>query len=263
MVEKWDVFRRIGERHGADVLIVIDRDIVDYFTDIAKATDDREMGGFLLGDYVYYSGSSKPWFVAHFHDYVQVPNVSEKPKTTFAFPEESLYEVGDMISSGRYNALTLLHTHPSDSYFSATDLHTHFRFRLLISDAVPEEARRFQHFMPHFVITGGEVGYAISYMDYSHWVCYYCSESAHLVVSSKSVDSDPGLRRHLFWIARVEFPDDFEFHLSVTDYYYTVAKISDLEEVFARGGGAESVERIMEEMKERIKREIERRLREL
>ena len=263
MAEKWDVFRQIGERHKADVLIVIDRDIVDYFTDIAKATDDREMGGFLLGDYVYYSGSPKPWLIAHFHDYVQVPNVSEKPETTFAFPEESLREVADMISAGRYSAFTLLHTHPSDSFFSVEDLHVHYRFRLLISDVVPEEARRFQHFIPHFTITGGEVGYAVSYMDYLHWVCYYYDESAYLVVSSKSVDSNPELRRHLFWMARVKFPDDFEFHLGVTDYHYTVAKISDLEEIFIRGGETEDVERIIEEIKERMRREIERRLRQL
>jgi len=216
-MEKWEVFKRIGERHKADVLIVIDKDIVDYFTDIARATDDREMGGFLLGDYVYYGGASKPWFVAYFHDYVQAPNVSEKPETTYGFSEESLYEVGDMISAGRYNALTLLHTHPSDSYFSVTDLHTQYRFHLLISDVVPEDASRFQHFIPHFIITGGEIGYALSYMNYPHWVCYYYSENAYLVVSSESVESEPGLHRHLFWIARLQFPDDFASTLISTN----------------------------------------------
>ena len=65
MAEKWDVFRQIGKEHDAGVLIVVNRDIIDYFTDIAKATDDREMGGFLLGDYVYYSGSPKPLSLIH------------------------------------------------------------------------------------------------------------------------------------------------------------------------------------------------------
>ena len=262
-MEKWETFKWIGEEYNAGVLIVVDRDIIDYFTDIARATDDREMGGFLLGDYVYYEESIRLWLIVHFHDYVQVPNVSEEPTKSFRWPKESLYEVGDMISAGRYNAFTLLHTHPSDSYFSAADLHVQYRFSTLISDAVPEEARRFQCFIPHFIVTGGRIGYTISYMNYPHHVCYY-TERRFSVAFSKSLSGTRQLNI-LYRNAKLKYPEDYEFHISIPNTEYTILKIFELEDILAtweRWKRAKR-ERIVEEMKERVRREIERRLKQL
>ena len=258
MAEKWDVFRRIGKEHDAGVLIVVNRDIIDYFTDIAKATDDREMGGFLLGDYVHYEGELRAWLIVHFHDYIQVPNASKEPTKSFVCLKESLYEVGDMISAGRYNAFTLLHTHPSDSYFSVTDLHTHYKFPDIISDAIPEHARKFQRLIPHFLVTGGRIGFVMTYTKIPHSVCYY-AEERYKVVSSKVFLKylDSYLDK-----ARLKYPEDHDFYIYVAGIEYTALKISELEDVLAWEETKRGRE-LIEEMKERMRREIERRLRQL
>ena len=232
----WDVLERIAREHMViGMLVAVTEDIVDYFTDLAKATDDQEMGGFLLGDFIEPSKGPTVYLV-RFYDYIQVPNMASDPTRHFRFSRESLYEVFDMIESGRYDCFTTLHTHPSDSFFSPGDLHAKYKFNRIfqeiMSSRLPESIIRAVCFVPAFLVTGGTVGYVLTWTEFPHSVCYYV-KGKYVVADSMCSSLSPSryIREILPSRARIEEPLDKDFHKYVDEFFYSIIEIPELEKL--------------------------------
>jgi len=106
-----------ARRAGVYTVILLTRDIIDYFVDVARVTDGVEMGGFLLGRVF-----KKSCIALVFYDYVQARNVSSTPETEFDPDDESLREVYSMLVEGKYDVVAMVHTHPDEGAFSSIDL---------------------------------------------------------------------------------------------------------------------------------------------
>ena len=114
------IIRRLDEearRAGVRTAVLLTRDVIDYFADIARGTDRVEMGGFVLGKVrTNYAA------VFVFYDYVQARNVSDYPELSFVPDEESVEEVIALLQAGKYDALAIMHTHPDEGGPSPEDL---------------------------------------------------------------------------------------------------------------------------------------------
>jgi len=106
-----------ARRAGVRTAVLLTRDVIDYFADIARVTDRVEMGGFVLGKVrTNYAA------VFVFYDYVQARNVSDYPELSFVPDEESVEEVLALLRAGRYDAVAMMHTHPDEGGPSPEDL---------------------------------------------------------------------------------------------------------------------------------------------
>jgi len=158
-------FEEITRREGIRNVVVVTRDIVDYFTDIARATDRVEMGGFLLGRFL-----SNHARIFLFHDYVQVENVSIEPDISYLPNRSAMEEVFTMLKEGRYDIATMMHTHPDESAFSHLDLYSgrslsEELWETMESTKYPEKLwkevraevlrKRPCLYIPDFLVTGG------------------------------------------------------------------------------------------------------------
>jgi len=131
----------------------ISTDVLDFFIDTAKATDSYEMIGYLLGRFKKVEDKE----LIQLYDYIQCRNIADDP-TREAFPApECDDEVDHLFDIGRYDINTLMHTHPSDSLFSVADLY------VLYECCKNEHIREW--FAPHFLVTGGEIGYVLAYTN--------------------------------------------------------------------------------------------------
>jgi len=158
-------FEEITRREGTRNVVVVTRDVVDYFTDIARATDRVEMGGFLLGRFL-----SNHARIFLFHDYVQARNVSEDPEVSYLPDREAADEVFALLREGRYDAVSVMHTHPDEAAFSDSDLSAGRSFaeetwEIMESSKYPEDlwkeirtevlSKRPCLYVPNFLVTGG------------------------------------------------------------------------------------------------------------
>ena len=138
-------------------VFAVTRDIVDYFTDVARVTDRVEMGGALLGK-IY---RRKSCYVTVFYDYVQIRNVAENPEITYEPDKSSLREVFSLVRSGRYDVFTLMHTHPDEAVFSPADVvgaFLNFRYFFREKMRLPRELKNYVesgYLVPSFLVTDG------------------------------------------------------------------------------------------------------------
>ena len=276
-----DALRKIDRwvrNWGLDFAIIVTRDIVDYFTDIARATDRVEMGGILLG---------KLW-MNHatfyiYHDFVQVRNVNSTPESAYTPDPNSEIEIIRMVRGGRYDVLAIMHTHPDDSAFSVVDLVSLRTFRVYVPPALrsrlpPDlvtERGASQGAYPEFLVADGE---SPTLYCYTYDLPFYFAaiEDGRIIYSSWSgnlVEVAPEYYRHLErcieeGVVKIRWPIDFVREILHLTHFVEVP-IKELErrlspEIVAEEKGEEEGERrLIEEMKERMKREIERRLRQL
>jgi len=276
-----DTLRKIDRwmrNWGLDYAIIVTRDIVDYFTDIARATDRVEMGGFLLG---------KLW-MNHaafyiYHDFVQVRNVSSTPENSYIPDPNSTVEVAWMVREGKYDVLAVMHTHPDDAAFSVVDLVSlrTFRFHVppalrsrLPPDLVTERGAS-QGAYPGFLVADGE---SPTLYCYTYDLPFYFAavEDGRIIYDDTSVrlfDEDPSYYKYLErcvekGIVKVGKPIDFvRWTLFFT--HFVKVPINELEKrlspeiVIGGREGEVSIREIAEEIREKMKREIERRLRQL
>jgi len=283
-----ELFRKLDEQAqeipGLKHIFLITKDIVDYFTDIARVTDCVEMGGFLLG---------KLWInhsiIYAFHDYVQVRNVSPEPETSYTPDPTSKREVMRLFKEGRYDIGAIMHTHPDDSAFSSPDLVSARFAELFDFDALNrkfgrwlEEMRPGRAASPGFLVTGGAEPtlYCYTYNTRFELVAvaddhvvkrlsgYLVSEArSHYEVLMREAEIVVEKMRRMGLIP----PDLGALHETIMDTWFVGIPLRELEwllspevEVKTEGGGSEEESReLIEELKERMKREIERRLRGL
>ena len=226
-LEPWEELAEIARKYVYTTIVNVSRDIVDYFTDLAKATDRMEMGGFLLGKHKIVKGI----LVVQLYDYIQQPNVSPEPETSYQFPTGSYSEIKRLIKEGRYSIATWLHTHPDDSYFSVADICYHcltFRERLkdIFSPIDPRE-------IPAFLVTGGEIGYVMTYTGvYSYMLRYSSGDvEAILVFPIYRPKSSSQYVINLPEKMKERFPDYEVCHECADQLYYTSIKVSRLEKL--------------------------------
>ena len=148
-------------------VFAVTRDVVDYFTDVARVTDRVEMGGVLLGK-IY---RRKSCYVTIFYDYVQIRNVAESPETRYVPDESSLREVFSLIRGGRYDVFTSMHTHPDEAVFSPADIVRAFvDFRYLREKMrLPRELKNYVesgYVVPSFLVTDGYHPLLLMYSSY-------------------------------------------------------------------------------------------------
>jgi len=152
----WEDLKEIAE----GLLIVVHEDLVDYLSDLARATDSVEMGGVLLGKGRWVEQEK---YIVQLYDFVQVDNASDTPSREFAFPDESVQEIRDLIDRGIYDLSVAYHSHPGGSWPSMTDI-------LLSLAASP--ARPGTPAIHDFLVTGGTVSHIITYGPNKARVCY-------------------------------------------------------------------------------------------
>jgi len=279
-----ELFRRLDKQAqeipGLKHIFLITKDIVDYFTDIARVTDRVEMGGFLLG---------KLWInhsiIYAFYDYVQVRNASPEPETSYTPDPTSKREVMRLFKEGRYDIGAIMHTHPDDSAFSSPDL-TSARFAELFDfDALRrkfgrwlEEMRPGRAASPGFLVTGGAEPtlYCYAYNTRFELVAiaddHIVKRLSEYLVSAAYNHYKLLMREAEIVVERVRkrglIPPDLEIlRETIMDTWFVGIPLRELEwllspEVEVKSEG-EEVRRLAEEMKERVRREIERRLKQL
>jgi len=116
-----EILVRIMRESGYRYLVAVTEDIIDYFVDIARATDRIEMGGALLGK-IKRSSLPRGALAVLFHDYVQVRNTADDPYRKYVPDMESVDEIEDLVKSCEYDVIAQMHTHPDAGIFSLTDL---------------------------------------------------------------------------------------------------------------------------------------------
>ncbi len=180
----WDIIlEQIREnRCPFNRVVAISKDIVDYFTDLAKATDLHEMGGFLLGDYIIYGEYS----LTQFYDYIQARNTAENPTVSFRPDEESIKEVCKLMEKREYTALSHLHTHPGDTYLSIRDL-----VALLWSEDIYSKLCKMQtppgmKETPDFIVTGGGSPFMQAY-HFEPFCIYWGDENITIAKNSQEI----------------------------------------------------------------------------
>ena len=279
-----ELFRRLDKQAqeipGLKHIFLITKDIVDYFTDIARVTDRVEMGGFLLG---------KLWInhsiIYAFYDYVQVRNVSPEPETSYTPDPTSKREVMRLFKEGRYDIGAIMHTHPDDSAFSSPDL-TSARFAELFDfDALRrkfgrwlEEMRPGRAASPGFLVTGGAEPTLYCYAYNTRFELVAIADD-HIVKRLSEYLASAAYNHYKLLMREAEIvvererkrgliPPDLEtLRETIMDTWFVGIPLRELEwllspEVEVKSEG-EEVRRLAEEMKERVRREIERRLKQL
>lgn len=148
-------------RAGARTAVLLTRDVIDYFADIARVTDRVEMGGFVLGKVrTNYAA------VFVFHDYVQTRNVSDYPELSFVPDEESVEEVIALLQAGKYDALAIMHTHPDEGGPSPEDLGLNrifgdFLWYDILRDITPLPLEKIA--VPGFLVIDGDLPAVVAY----------------------------------------------------------------------------------------------------
>ena len=266
---------RVAKSWERDFVIIITRDIVDYFTDIARVTDRVEMGGFLLG---------KLW-MNHaafyiYHDFVQVRNVSPTPEDSYTPEPNSEVEVARMVWEGKYDVLAMMHTHPDDSAFSVADLVTLRTFHVYVPPALrsrlpPDlvtERGGSQGAYPDFLVADGESPALYCY-TYNLPFYFAAVEDGDIIHSEPSVSLFEDAFTYYRYLKRlveegiVKVGKPIEFvKQTLYSTHFVKVPIEELERGLSPEielGGQEELRRLTEEMKERVRREIERRLKQL
>ena len=279
-----ELFRRLDKQAqeipGLKHIFLITKDIVDYFTDIARVTDRVEMGGFLLG---------KLWInhsiIYAFYDYVQVRNVSPEPETSYTPDPTSKREVMRLFKEGRYDIGAIMHTHPDDSAFSSLDLASARFAELFDFDALRrkfgrwlEEMRPGRAASPGFLVTGGAEPTLYCYAYNTRFELVAIADD-HIVKRLSEYLASAAYNHYKLLMREAEIvvererkrgliPPDLEIlRETIMDTWFVGIPLRELEwllspEVEVKSEG-EKVRRLAEEMKERVRREIERRLRQL
>ena len=279
-----ELFRRLDKQAqeipGLKHIFLITKDIVDYFTDIARVTDRVEMGGFLLG---------KLWInhsiIYAFYDYVQVRNVSPEPETSYTPDPTSKREVMRLFKEGRYDIGAIMHTHPDDSAFSSPDLASARFAELFDFDALRrkfgrwlEEMRPGRAASPGFLVTGGAEPTLYCYAYNTRFELVAIADD-HIVKRLSEYLASAAYNHYKLLMREAEIvvererkrgliPPDLEIlRETIMDTWFVGIPLRELEwllspEVEVKSEG-EEVRRLAEEMKERVRREIERRLKQL
>ena len=279
-----ELFRRLDKQAqeipGLKHIFLITKDIVDYFTDIARVTDRVEMGGFLLG---------KLWInhsiIYAFYDYVQVRNVSPEPETSYTPDPTSKREVMRLFKEGRYDIGAIMHTHPDDSAFSSPDLVSARFAELFDFDVLRrkfgrwlEEMRPGRAASPGFLVTGGAEPTLYCYAYNTRFELVAIADD-HIVKRLSEYLASAAYNHYKLLMREAEIvvervrkrgliPPDLEIlRETIMDTWFVGIPLRELEwllspEVEVKSEG-EEVRRLAEEMKERVRREIERRLKQL
>lgn len=118
------------------IIVKIDRDIIEYFLDLAKMTDNVEKGGILLGESFFFTEEAEEkghklekvefkgkneLIGEYYYDYIQCRNVAGDRENYFLPAEGCAREVNSQIEQGTYNTWADVHTHPDESLPSALD----------------------------------------------------------------------------------------------------------------------------------------------
>ncbi|RJS69124.1 hypothetical protein CW714_09070 [Methanophagales archaeon] len=194
----------------------ISTDILDFFIDTAKATDSYEMIGYLLGRFKKVGDKE----LIQLYDYIQCRNIADDP-TREAFPApECDDEVDHLFDIGRYDINTVMHTHPSDSLFSVDDLYV--LYECCKNDHIRE------WFAPHFLVTGGEIGYILAYTNVP-FVIQFISDAKELFVSSRPFNEAYTYPKYVKRAKSAAYADEFIEFLSSIEWVRIM--ISSLEPI--------------------------------
>ncbi|MCW3128617.1 MAG: hypothetical protein N2V75_00700 [Methanophagales archaeon] len=168
----WDKLHEVVAKYPyRKTYIRISVDLLDFFIDTAKATDDHEMIGFLLGRFKDF----EDYALVQLYDYIQCKNVAEDTTSTALPAAECVDEICSLINKGRYDILTRIHTHPSDSLFSLKDLFADFRDPYVFEYRTMYKRHRYEK-VPQFIVTGGETGYVIAFTNRPFLVMFASDE---------------------------------------------------------------------------------------
>jgi len=228
---------RVAREERVRTAILLTRDVIDYFVDVARVTDRVEMGGFVLG---------KVWkgyaTVLAFYDYVQVRNVSSTPEKAFLPDEESKEEVYRMIIEGRYDVFAEMHTHPDESGFSAADLLSCRQFSEKTGKSLLMKLKKFRELgikelaFPDFLVSDGKRPLLQAYTYKVPFVFVGIADRRLFYVRSRLLSRTDKAYFKFLTEDALRLADKFEV-LVTLDYimdtishcYYVVIRIEDLE----------------------------------
>lgn len=211
----WRKLASFGNQRGISIVTSLSEDIVDYFVDLANATDRIEMGGFILGKIKKVGGV----IVIQLHDFFQAPNIANETSKEYMCSEESENEAIEMVNSEDYDILCHYHTHPSDSLCSMSDIK--FKYNWLKANP------HIQH-PPDFLVTGGDAGYIISYLN-APFFLYLDLGTRYVGVESEPFRyNSPEYVSDVMSEAKSEFPEQNNFYKYMNKLHVTVMDKTDI-----------------------------------